>query len=279
MKFIRDLLAKKQAPVEASTASSPAANPEPKPAAMHVDLPKSAKLAVVEQEAEAAPADTAEARVALDAAQEVDAKADEILRKINADIKEEAPADAPKVNIWDLDEDAAPAPEATPASRRRRRNQTRLLGFNPDDVSTLSPFETAEKVAPTARTQFPVGWIVVSDGPGRGECFALEAGMSQIGRGEDQAVQLDFGDNSVSRVNHAAIVYDQETHAFILGHGGKKNIVRLNGKPVISNEILSSHDEIKVGETTLRFVALCSEQFNWVSKEAASGEQEHVAIA
>ena len=98
------------------------------------------------------------------------------------------------------------------------------------------------------------------------------------GRGEDQAIQLDFGDNSISRSNHAAIVYDTETHTFSLGHGGKKNIVRLNGKPVISNETLSSGDKIKIGETTLHFVPLCSEEFNW-SEDDDTGENDNVAIA
>jgi pSer/pThr/pTyr-binding forkhead associated (FHA) protein len=120
--------------------------------------------------------------------------------------------------------------------------------------------------------------MLVSDGPGRGECFTLEAGMSQIGRGEDQAIQLDFGDNSISRTNHAAVVYDTDTHTFSIGHGGKKNIVRLNGKPVISNETLSAGDKIKIGETTLHFVPLCSDEFNW-AEGGEDEENDNVAIA
>jgi pSer/pThr/pTyr-binding forkhead associated (FHA) protein len=122
-----------------------------------------------------------------------------------------------------------------------------------------------------------VGWIVVADGPGYGESFTLKAGMSAIGRGEDQAVALDFGDTAISRSNHAAIVFDPETAQFFLGHGGKSNIVRLNGQPVISNESLKSGDMIRLGETTLRFVALCGSEFSW----SANGgqEAEHVEIA
>ena len=103
------------------------------------------------------------------------------------------------------------------------------------------------------------------------------AGMSQIGRGEDQAVQLDFGDNSISRTNHAAIVYDADSKEFLLGHGGKSNIVRLNDKPLISNEALKTGDVIRIGETVLRFVALCDDTFSW--NDGASGEDEDVAIA
>jgi len=105
----------------------------------------------------------------------------------------------------------------------------------------------------------------------------LMAGMSQIGRGEDQAIQLDFGDNSISRTNHAAIVYDADTKEFLLGHGGKSNIVRLNDKPLISNETLKTGDVIRIGETVLRFVALCDKSFNW--SDGTTEEDEDVAIA
>ncbi len=291
MKFIRDLLARKKSDQSAPLAPleevrSAAARTEEtfdtdSSSELHSDLPKGSSLKVVTGE-EAAEVDAAseEVKAEVEAVVEEDTSSDDLLKKINADFQSDAAAEEAKVNIWDLDEGEAPAEVAeAPKPRRRRRNQTRLLGFDADESNVVSPFEAAEKVAPTARAKFPVGWVVVADGPGRGECFSLEAGMSQIGRGEDQAIQLDFGDNAISRMNHAAIVYDQETHTFFLGHGGKKNVVRLNNKPVISNEELKSEDEIKVGETTLRFMALCSADFNWANQEDSTEEQDHVAIA
>lgn len=202
-----------------------------------------------------------------------------------------AKPEAPAVNIWDMEDDggstALPetAPEtpkaaATAASRspaRSRRTKTRLIGFEKSDGDVVDLFNDSPKAAPAQRAKFPVGWVVVTEGPGRGECFTLLSGMSQIGRGEDQAVQLDFGDNSISRTNHAAIVFDPENKEFLLGHGGKSNIVRLNDKPLISNEALKTGDVISIGETVLRFVALCDKTFNW--KDGASGEDEDVAIA
>ena len=50
---------------------------------------------------------------------------------------------------------------------------------------------------------------------------------------------------------------------FFLGHGGKSNLVRLNGRPVLSTEELSHGDAIRIGETTLKFIALCGDDFNW----------------
>ena len=200
---------------------------------------------------------------------------------------------APAVNIWDLDhvDGAGALPETAPAlptpaaassvaarsPARARRTKTRLLGFEKSNGDVVDLFNDAPQVAMAQRVRFPVGWIVVAEGPGRGESFALLAGMSQIGRGEDQAVQLDFGDNTISRNNHAAIVYDPESTTFLLGHGGKANIVRLNDKPVISNETLQNGDIIRIGETKLRFIALCDQSFNWA--DAGTEGDEDVAIA
>ena len=190
------------------------------------------------------------------------------------------------VNIWDLDEDEeAEAETAAPvvaapdrSSSRARRNRTRLIGFDKSDGDVVDLFDESEQVAPTERVQFPVGWMLVVEGPGRGHCFALTAGMAQIGRGDDQAVQLDFGDSAISRTNHAAIVYDPDGRKFILGHGGKANIVRLNGKPVISNEDLADGDKISIGETVLKLKTLCGPDFDWSDTDSGE-EHEDVAIA
>jgi pSer/pThr/pTyr-binding forkhead associated (FHA) protein len=125
---------------------------------------------------------------------------------------------------------------------------------------------------------FPTGWLIVTDGPGRGAAFPLPQGVSHIGRGTDQTVALDFGDMAISRQNHAAVAYDGATHRFHIGHGGKSNLVRLNGKPLLSTEALSDGDEIQIGETTLMLKVLCSPAFNWSAGEAG-GDGHDVAIA
>ena len=108
---------------------------------------------------------------------------------------------------------------------------------------------------------------MVVDGPGRGASFTIGAGVSIIGRGDDQTICLDFGDTSVSRENHASIAYDDEQNRFFVGHGGKSNIVRRNGNPVLATEDLADGDLIRIGKTTLRFVALCGPDFTWGETE------------
>ena len=145
--------------------------------------------------------------------------------------------------------------------RRTGRVKTRLLGFHKSDTA-IDPISAAEE-APKTEAAFPVGWVIVVGGPGRGASFTLTAGASRIGRGEDQAVRLDFGDTSISRDNHAVIAYDSEQRRFFMGHGGKANLVRLNDMPVLSTEPLEDGDQIRIGETTLKFVALCGPDFSW----------------
>ena len=105
------------------------------------------------------------------------------------------------------------------------------------------------------------------EGPGRGASFSVGAGVATIGRGEGQTIQLDYGDTSISRDNHAAVAYDDEQNRFFVGHGGKSNIVRRNGNPVLSTEELENGDLIRVGKTVLRFVALCGPDFRWETGE------------
>ena len=179
---------------------------------------------------------------------------------------------------------AAEAPATDPVLRKRRRppsgNKTRLMGFDTSDGRVVDLFDDDKASDNAGRTQFPVGIVMVSKGPGFGESFAIQSGMSQIGRGEGQAIRLDFGDMAISRENHAAIVYDPKDHSFLLGHGGKSNIVRLNGKPVVSTSDLKDGDKIEIGETEMRFVAICSAEFNWDVVENEEGiDDDDVEIA
>ncbi len=153
-----------------------------------------------------------------------------------------------------------PAPASGRSAPSAGRVKTRLLGFG-GDMAARDPF--AQRAIGVDQPRFPVGWLVIVSGPGRGHAFTLSSGVSQIGRGEDQTIRLDFGDTAISRSNHAALAYDPEEGTFYLGHGGKANMVRLNNRPVLSTEPMSHGALIRIGETTLRFAAFCDSDFNW----------------
>ena len=184
----------------------------------------------------------------------------------------EAPAPAePEVDLAALQANMA---AAKPAAGRgsKGRVKTRLLGFSAPASHAHDPMAQTREAPVSAQAQFPVGWLVVVDGPGKGASFSLHDGLTQIGRGEGQTVRLDFGDTTISRENHAAIAFDGEQRRFFFGHGGKANLVRLNGRPVLSTEDLDSNSLIRIGETTLRFVALCGEDFAWGDADAGRGD-------
>lgn len=154
-----------------------------------------------------------------------------------------------------------PAPENPGVAHSAGRARTRLLGFGAGATSAFDPF--AEPQAAPSTPTHPTGWLVVTKGPGAGASFPLYAGVAMVGRGEDQPIRLDFGDQTISRQNHAAVAYDPEDNAFYLGHGGKSNIIKLNRKPVLSTEQMHHADTIRIGETELRLVALCGDDFQW----------------
>jgi hypothetical protein len=107
------------------------------------------------------------------------------------------------------------------------------------------------------------GWLVVLKGPGRGGFRPIFVGMNSIGRDANQRVSLSFGDESISREEHAFITYDEESRTFYLQHGGKSNLVRLGRDPVLTPTELKPNDVIRIGKTTLLFVACCGPDFTW----------------
>jgi len=114
-----------------------------------------------------------------------------------------------------------------------------------------------------------VGWLVVLKGPGRGKGCPVYYGQNSIGRGPDQRVRLDFGDQRISRDAHAYIIYDDADRKFFIRDNGKSNPVRHNGEPVMMPKELSDRDVISMGDSTLMFVALCGSEFDWLAEDGS----------
>jgi hypothetical protein len=153
--------------------------------------------------------------------------------------------------------------------------RSRLVGDHgplPPLNTPMSGFAPSERVG-QPKTQYmrsddidadPVaGWLVVVKGPGRGGYRPIFVGMNSVGREANQRISLSFGDDMISREEHAFIAYDEEARRFYLQHGGKANLVRLGGRPVLSPTELQPYDLIRNGKTTLRFIPLCGPEFSW----------------
>lgn len=112
-----------------------------------------------------------------------------------------------------------------------------------------------------------VGWLVVVQGAGQGISLPLGNGANTLGRSSHQRVMLDFGDIQISRDNHAVITYDPKGRRFYLQNGSGVNLTYLQtdtgSLPVLSPVVLESGQHIQLGNTTLKFVALCGGGFGW----------------
>jgi hypothetical protein len=119
------------------------------------------------------------------------------------------------------------------------------------------------KAAAVSAPGFPVGWLVIEAGPGLGQQFTLTAGRSSLGSAAGQSVRLDFGDAAIAPEGHVEIAYSVSDNSFAVTAGSGVGIVRRNGQPVVGTESLRGGDTLRLGATTLRFVALCDERFRW----------------
>ena len=114
-----------------------------------------------------------------------------------------------------------------------------------------------------------VGWLVVVEGLGRGQFRPIRYGQNAVGRGQDLRICIDFGDQRISREPHAFVIYDEVQRKFFIRDNGKSNIIRLNGNAVLTHAELHDRDVISIGETSLLFVSLCDQNFDWLASNAA----------
>lgn len=110
-----------------------------------------------------------------------------------------------------------------------------------------------------------VGWLVCTRGKLQGKSFELKEGMNHIGRAVDMDIPLVY-DTAVTKHRHVTIVFDARNMKYMVLSGGSKNLVYINGNPLLETVELHIYDRILVGNTELMFVPLCSEQFNWGDK-------------
>jgi len=112
-----------------------------------------------------------------------------------------------------------------------------------------------------------VGWLVVIAGPGQGKALELGDGHNDIGRSVEARVSLNFGDEGISRKRHAIMTYDNRSRKFFLRQGDSANMTYLDAAPLLETQELSGGETIELGQTTLKFVALCGPDFDWSDRK------------
>lgn len=145
-------------------------------------------------------------------------------------------------------------------------------GFSPDPIGRTMPkdmpvqtdqFKTVAMGTPTNSEIEPVaGWLVCTNGKLRGKDFRVLAGRNKIGRESSNDICLST-DNTISRDEHANIIYDPRNNKFYVTQGSSRGLVYVNDNLVISDVQLNNYDKIRLGNVELVFIALCDEKFSW----------------
>jgi len=107
------------------------------------------------------------------------------------------------------------------------------------------------------------GWLVIISEQGRGTYYPLTYGMNTIGRETNNHISIENGDKSVSRNKHAIVIYDYQNNIFFIKHGDGQFLTYLNGNVLLDTKELKANDIIKVGDTELIFIPLCTNEFKW----------------
>lgn len=110
-----------------------------------------------------------------------------------------------------------------------------------------------------------IAWLAVVNTSSRGKIFTLSRPRNTVGRSDpEHPVDIDLrNDRGVSRGAQAMIVYDPLNKKFFLQSTGGKTFVYVNKELLLDHTELKAYDIIKVGETDLVFVPLCTDKFTW----------------
>jgi len=177
-------------------------------------------------------------------------------------------AGAPTVIIGETGNNSAPTAlvNVESGAGRTPQNAGAASGAVPSDpghTRIISPYGSTS--ADGQKTAEPVvGWLVVLDGPGKGNHRPIFNGSNTIGRSASQRIAIDFGDDTISSEQQAFLVYDHKKRQFqLVPNLGRPNLVHLNGSALLTNTELKPRDRIMMGRTELLFVPLCGPEFDW----------------
>jgi hypothetical protein len=170
--------------------------------------------------------------------------------------------DAPFTMSWDAS-DPEPSGQAcvieTDASVSKENTPLGVeIPEEPDDGYTIAPVRRKMGVDPV------VGWLVCVEGIEKGRDYRLHSEKNWIGRSENMDITVK--DPTISRENHAAIVYDPRKETFDIRPGEVRGMIYVNGGEVVKSLDLAPYDKIELGESKFLFIPFVSGHFNWGEK-------------
>jgi endogenous inhibitor of DNA gyrase (YacG/DUF329 family) len=106
--------------------------------------------------------------------------------------------------------------------------------------------------------------------------WLVYAGTTQVIRltdGKNYIFERDTVNNTAGRDltrANAIIIFDDETSQFWLINGIGRNVVRINGRLLLTPERLQKNDVITVSGTNMMFKPFCSERFRWADYQSVA---------
>ena len=180
----------------------------------------------------------------------------------------------------------------TPAAQHDREGKTKKTHTRKDDYSESDGTQDTEALpTPGTKPSSPAqgtgqddgktklhrswdpvtAWLVITDGPGIGKSVEIKSGINFLGRGTDQTICVNFGDDGISRDGHISITYDPYSRKFFISPGTSRNPAYLNGIPVLQAYEILSYSEIRIGKTVFCFVPFCGKHFDWDAPDETPG--------
>ena len=136
-----------------------------------------------------------------------------------------------------------------------------------DPDKTMPIMGTEENADPVT------GWLVCIEGTQYGKDYKIHSGKNFIGRADNMHIQI-LGDNAISRVNHAAIIYDAKNRSTYLLPGDSSGLAYHNGEAVYTPVELQAFSVIEMRHSKFIFIPLCGEHFEWNDGSGETGEED-----
>ncbi len=136
---------------------------------------------------------------------------------------------------------------------------------HPEDASVGSDEGVTRIIFDELGDELVIGWLTVVNTSEKGKVYTLKEAKSTLGRSDaDHRVDVDLhSDRTVSRGAQAVIVYDPLNKKFFIQSTGGKSLIYVNREMLLAPAALKAYDIIRLGETEMVFVPLCTEKFSW----------------
>ena len=154
--------------------------------------------------------------------------------------------------------------EAVGTNRTSNQDFHTVASNNANRKSSVSrePGETVGIVKRKSGIDPVVGWLICVEGPERGRDYRIRSEKNSIGRSESMDIYIS-ADDSLSRENHAFVVFNPKKLTFRIQAGESRGLVYLNNDEVPTYAELTAYDMIEIGQTKLLFVPFWGEKFQW----------------